>query len=396
MTVDIGIDWSRKKHDVVITDAKGKRVSAGTMPHSREGFAQLGVSHQECRVGLETAYTLRIDYLWQVGYEQVYVIQPNIVNKSRGRYRQSGAYDDQRDAYVISDLLRTDGHRFLPWHPGSVRLQQLRSTVSFGQFLTKQSVSQANRLDAVLSRYYPAARAVFSWPSPIACHFLLAYPTPQTSRTLSYDAFCGFAKQHGHRQPATWFNAYERLQANYPQAAPAIITAYQTQATPLAQMLLQTLTQKSATLAQLQTRFEQHENASLFASLPGAGQLLAPALLVKFGEDLVRFPTAATVQMLAGTAPITQRSGKVNHVAFRRTCDKDFRSFAQQFAWTSLAQSPWAKAYFQAAAQRRHSFNPALRCLANRWLAIIWKMWHDHKPYDEAFHLQQRLARRRA
>ena len=33
--------------------------------------------------------------------------------------------------------------------------------------------------------------------------------------------------------------------------------------------------------------------------------------------------------------------------------------------------------------------------LANRWLAIIWKMWQDGKAYDESYHIQQRAQRRR-
>ena len=125
MQVYIGIDWSSKKHDVVITDKTGKQISADVIEHSQEGFAKveqmrkrLGVSQNECVVGLETAHTLLIDFLWENGYEQLRVIHPNIVNKSRERYRQSGAYDDQSDAFVISDLLRTDGHRFTPWQPG--------------------------------------------------------------------------------------------------------------------------------------------------------------------------------------------------------------------------------------------------------------------------------------
>ena len=403
MQVYVGIDWSSKKHDIVITDEKGKRLSAGVMAHSQTGFAKLdqmrerlGVTQDECVIGLETAHTILIDYLWQMGYADLRVIHPNIVNKSRERYCQSGAYDDQSDAFVISDLLRTDGHRFVPWQPGSPLLQEMRTTVSFAHFLTKQSTMQANRLEAVLRRYYPAARQLFSWPSQIACHFLLAYPTLEAARSLSYEPFCAFLKAHGHTQSGAWFKRYDLLQADYPQAAPAMVAAGQAEALPLAQMLLTTLKSKQQTLTQLQTLFQQHEDAPLFASLPRAGQLLAPALLVKFGEARARFPTAASVQMLAGTAPITKRSGKAKRILFRRACDKSFRYFVQQFALNSLKNSDWARAYFQAATQRGMASNHAFRCLGNRWLSIIWKMWVDRTPYDEAYHLQQRLTRRRA
>lgn len=369
------------------------------MEHNEKGFAKLeqmrkrlGVMQAECVIGLETAHTILIDNLWQSGYEHLRVIHPNIVNKSRERYRQSGAYDDQSDAFVISDLLRTDGHRFVPWHPGSPLLQEMRRSVSFAQFLTKQSTMKANRLEAILLRYYPAARSLFSWPSPIACHFLLAHPTLEAGCALTYTAFCDFLKAHGHTQSQTWLKIYEALQADYPQAAPAVVAASQAEALPLAQMLLSTLTAKKQALAHLNTLFAQHEDASIFASLPGAGELLAPALLVKFGEDRARFPTAASVQMLAGTAPITKRSGKRKRVLFRRACDKSFRYFTQQFARTSLGNSEWALAYYQDALHRGLDSHHALRCLANRWLSIIWKMWIDHTPYDETYHLQQRLS----
>ena len=245
MTVYIGIDWSRKKHDIVITDESGKRISSGVLEQSQAGYAkleqmceQLQVSRTECRVGLETAHTLLIDYLWQQGYEQVFVIHPNIVNRSRERYRQSGAYNDQSDAYVISDLLRTDGHRFTAWQPGSELLQTLRRETSLAHFLTRQSTRQANRLEAILLRYYPVARQLFSWPSPIVCHFVMTYPTPQASQALSYDEFCQFLKSHRHTQSRTWVTLYDRLHASQPKASAAVVAACQEEAKALAQMLL--------------------------------------------------------------------------------------------------------------------------------------------------------------
>jgi hypothetical protein len=38
-----------------------------------------------------------------------------------------------------------------------------------------------------------------------------------------------------------------------------------------------------------------------------------------------------------------------------------------------------------------HSESHAYRCLANRWLAVAWKLWQSHTPYDDDFHLRQRL-----
>lgn len=85
MKVYIGIDWSSKKHDIVITDEGGKCISAGVMEHSQKGFTKLEqmrrrleIKRSECVIGLETAHTLVIDHLWQSGYEELRVIHPNI------------------------------------------------------------------------------------------------------------------------------------------------------------------------------------------------------------------------------------------------------------------------------------------------------------------------------
>ncbi|MBV7339116.1 transposase [Chloroflexi bacterium TSY] len=71
-------------------------------------------------------------------------------------------------------------------------------------------------------------------------------------------------------------------------------------------------------------------------------------MLVKFGEDRRRFPHSSMVQTLAGTAPVTNQSGKVHLVHFRRSCDKEFRYFSQQLARSSRQQSRWLRLTLQA------------------------------------------------
>ncbi|MBV7335327.1 hypothetical protein KFU94_45220 [Chloroflexi bacterium TSY] len=92
---------------------------------------------------------------------------------------------------------------------------------------------------------------------------------------------------------------------------------------------------------------------------------------------------------------VTNQSGKVHLVHFRRSCDKEFRYFSQQLARSSRQQSRWASAYFTQARQKGHSVSRSHRALANRWLAILWKMWQDRTTYDESFHIRQRTIRRR-
>jgi transposase len=171
------------------------------------------------------------------------------------------------------------------------------------------------------------------------------------------------------------------------------VAAYQDEAQLLARQLRELICTKRQVVKELADLFKQHPDQAIFASLPGAGDFLAPALLAKFGDDRERFPTAASVQALAGTCPVTDASGKSRRVAFRRACDREFRQIAQQWARCSLRQSVFAVAYWQQVRPRCAGEHDAYRRLANRWLAVLGKLWQSGEPYDEAYHLRQRRLR---
>lgn len=402
MQVYIGIDWSEKKHDVVFQDQTGRHLLRLTIPHSLEGFLkldqarqQLGIKPQEVVVGMETAHNLLIDFLWERGYVHLYVLPPSQVKSNRGRQRQSRAWDDPQDAALIAEIVRTDRHRLYPWQPGSLLLQQMRAKLRLVTFLTKEVVQYANRLRSMLLRYYPAAVKVFSsLDTQIALAFIQAYPNPQAAQLLSYPDFCEFARQHGYPQPSKLPACFARLQKAQPPAAAATQAAYQQEAVLLAGLLSQLQKAKGRELRQLRKLYEQHPDRHIFDSLPQAGVLIESGLLVKLGEDRQRFPNASLVQALAGTCPVTQKSGRSRRVIFRRACDRQFRYIAQEWARLTVNVSPWATDYYQQIRPHCRSDNHAYRCLANRWLSILWKLWHDHLSYDETYHLKRRAQRR--
>jgi transposase len=163
----------------------------------------------------------------------------------------------------------------------------------------------------------------------------------------------------------------------------------------LAGLLLALDDAKKTALRELGVLFRQHPDHAIFDSLPGAGDLLAPALLAKFGDDRRRFPSAASVQSLAGTCPVTKSSGKWRTVRFRHACDREFRQISVQWARCSLRRSVWANAYYERVRAHSRSQSHAFRCLANRWLAFAWKLWQSGEPCDEAYHLRRRATRSR-
>lgn len=403
MQVYLGIDWSEKKHDVVFMNETGASVAQLTIEHTPEGFHKLDWTRQKldlqpdkCLVGLETSYNLLIDFLWDRGYNQVFVVPPNVVKGNRSRYRQSGARSDPSDAHLVADILRTDQGRLQPWHPDSLLTRQIRARVSLINHLTHNITRLSNRLRAVLIRFYPAALNVFSeLTRPITLHFLKEHPTPQNAAALTFDQFQAFACQHRYPRPSNLHRSFARLNAPQPQASPDTVLVYQSEVLLVADLLLAIVQTKKKALKELGLLFKHHPDHEIFSSLPGAGPLLAPSLLGKFGDDRKRFPTPASLQALAGSCPVTDASGKRKVVRFRYACDREFRTIVQQWARCSLKKSVWANGYYERVRPHCSSESHAYRCLGNRWLAVAWALWQKREPYDEAYHLRQSMSRRR-
>jgi transposase len=224
----------------------------------------------------------------------------------------------------------------------------------------------------------------------IRLRFICAYPTPQATRELTFPEFTAFAAQHSYKRRAKLRAYYAELQGLHPEPAVETVLIYQEEAVQLASSLLTLIKTKKTATRELGHLFAQHPDAFIFDSLPGTGELLAPGLLAKFGDDRRRFPEPASVQALAGTCPVTNSSGKRKVIHFRRACDRGFRDIAQKWAIASLSQSLWASTYWRNVRPHCSSGSHAYRCLANRWLAVAWKIWQTKKPYDEAYHMQQR------
>ena len=178
-------------------------------------------------------------------------------------------------------MLRQDRTRFPVWYPDSLLTRQMRSHVSLIMHLTRHITALSNRLWAVLCRYYPAALTVFSaLTAQIELAFILAYPTPQAAAQLTWTEFQEFAVQrrHPHQKLSA---AFARLQQPQPEADADTVATFQAEAVHLAQLLLPVVQAKQAQLHELTRLFRQHPDAALFGSLPGAGEFLAPGLLVK-------------------------------------------------------------------------------------------------------------------
>jgi len=137
--------------------------------------------------------------------------------------------------------------------------------------------------------------------------------------------------------------------------------------------------------------FGKHPDHDVFGSLPGAGAKLAPRLLAELGDDRDRFDSHEALQCHAGTAPVSYQSGQVNRVRFRRACNTVLRHTVHLWANLSRAKCPWAEAYYKKKRKEGQTHACALRCLGQRWLKILWKMWKTKRRYDPELHQRNQL-----
>jgi transposase len=142
---------------------------------------------------------------------------------------------------------------------------------------------------------------------------------------------------------------------------------------------------------QIEKLFAQHPDHELFGSLPGAAPKIAPRLLGELGEDRHRFESPQALQCYGGTAPVSYQSGPVHQVRLRTQCNLVLRSTIHLWADRSRHACPWADTYYQSLRKRGKTHACALRCLGQRWLKILWKMWQTRTRYDAELHQKHQI-----
>jgi hypothetical protein len=77
-------------------------------------------------------------------------------------------------------------------------------------------------------------------------------------------------------------------------------------------------------------------------------------------------------------------------VACRLACNRRLAAAVQQWAFCSLRESGWARAFYDAQRGRGKTHHTALRTLGNRWLEVLCHRLRKSVCYDEAVHVANR------
>ena len=389
----VGIDWASQAHAVCVLDDAGRLHWQGAVPHTAEGLTELLGRLRRFRargalqVALERPSGLLVDTLVEAELAVV-PIHPNALKASRPRYSAAGGKSDPGDAFILADLLRTDGHRFRPRRPPSDDTRALRALVRGRDDLVAHRLALANQLRALLERFWPGAAAIFAdVASPIALAFLTRYPTPHSAARLGEKRLAQFLGQHaycGRRPVAELLARLRTAPASHvgeaeAEASSEVVRALVAVLTPLG-------THLQLLSAAIPAALPQHPDGPLVQSLPRSGAVNAAQILAELGDDRARFPSAEHLAAEGGLAPVTHASGKHHAVVFRWACNKRLRRALTTFADNSRHASQWAARVYQRARARGCRHPHAIRILARAWARILWRCWQDRALYDVARH----------
>lgn len=393
----VGLDWASREHAVCVVDGQGVVVDRLTVEHTDAGMAELARRLQalaakgEVRVAIERPTGLIVDTLVERGLTVV-PIHPNAVKATRPRYSAAQGKTDAGDAYLLADLLRTDGHRFRVLTPMSDETKALRGLVRLRDDLVGQRVALANQLRSLLEQFWPGAAAVFAdVDSPIALDFLDRYPTPASAAALGEKRMAAFMARHAYCGRRSAAELLARLRAAPAGATGEIETEAKGECVRALVAVLRPLVAQVQTLsAAVEHAVEAHSDGKVVTSLFRSGRVCAAQILAELGDDRVRFASAEHLAAEAGVAPITRESGKHRAVSFRWACNKRLRAALTCLADSSRKTSPWAAALYQRARDRGCDHPHACRILARAWCRVLWSCWQKRLPYDPTKHAAAR------
>ena len=158
----VGIDLGQWLHIASVLDANGEFLGERGFAHSHKGLSetvdwllQLASQHSErIAVAIEKPHGAVVEILLDSSIA-VFSINPKQVDRFRDRHSMSGAKDDRRDAFVLADALRTDGHRFQRLQLPPPEIIAMRGLLSTRDQLVKNHVALSSQIRDLVARCWP-------------------------------------------------------------------------------------------------------------------------------------------------------------------------------------------------------------------------------------------------
>lgn len=327
-----------------------------------------------------------------VQYERIiqYPLNPASTDNFRKAFAPSMAKDDGTDALSMLDMLIKHQDNLRPLKPETSEIRLLKSLVNDRRQAVDIGTMLNNILIDQMKRHFPQALNIFDdITSSMACAFLKKWPTLQQAQSARPETLRKFFYLNHSRSEKLVekrigiIKNSQALTHDY-----AILEASKIHILTLIDQI--NANRRSVEVYTKKTKeiFSNHQDAFIFNSLPGAGEVMAPRLLAAFGSLRENFPEAADMQKFSGIAPVMKRSGKKEYISRRWRRPKFIHQTFVEFAQWSAIHCKWAKAYAKSRKDEGMAYWSVMRTLAYKWIRIIHTLWTKRCSYDELVHVK--------
>lgn len=393
----IGIDWADQEHAVAVLEPGTDRSAGGVLPHSPTAIAewvgrlQQRFGNRPIAVALEQQRGPLMALLLQFPTLVLFPLNPRQLAAYRTALFPGGGKSDPEDAELLARFVREHHPRLRAWRPDDATTRQLARLCELRRHAVDDRTRLVQQLTDTLKQYFPLALEVAgALTGAKALELLHRWPTLRQLQRANPESLRRFFREHGVRDAARLEELIRTIRKAAPLTAdPAIIEPCAMWVDVLIAQIRRLNQGVAEFEREIERLFRAHPDAPLFESLPGAGEALAPRLLVALGTQRERYQSAADVQSYSGIAPVTRRSGKSLHVQRRRACPKFLRQTFHEFANHAAKFSRWSRAYYRCQRARGKKHQAAIRALAYKWIRILYQVWKTRTPYNEDRYIQQ-------
>jgi transposase len=394
----IGLDWADRKHDLWICPAgqgKAEHLRLEQKPAAlHEWVAKLRerFSSQRVAIAVETSRGPVLSALLAYDFIVLFPVNPKCLKDYRAAFCVSGAKDDRTDAILLEEMVRLHRDKLNPLEPDTELTRKLAGLVENRRHLVDERTRLVNQLHSTLKTYFPLALDLLEGQmnTLLAARFLLRWPTLAAAQAAQPAALRAFFYKHHSRDAKRIEERIQAVAAAKPLTTDAAIIEPASALVSARAGMLQPLHQAIQSLdTAIANAMDQHPDAPIFRSLPGAGPALAPRLLVAFGTNRQRFASAAEVAQFYGIAPVIKQSGNSKTVHVRYRCPKFGRQSFHENAACALKREPWARSFYEGHKKKHNDkHHPACRALAFKLIRVYFACWRDRKTYQSNRYLQ--------
>ena len=388
----IGLDWADQKHDLWIQPEGSQKREHRVLEHAPEALhtwvakARERFQNGPIAIAVETSRGPIISALMGYDFIVLYPVNPKALKDYRGVFAVSGAKDDRTDAQLLEELVRLHRDRLRAFKPDDELTRKLGGFNENRRRVVDQRTGLVNQLHATLKTYYPLAQELIGGEmnTLMAVELLARWPDLASLQAARPQTIREFFYKHNSRSQKRMEARLQAIKNARPLTTdPALIEPATALVLALVAMLKAIHKAVAGFDQAIQKIMDQHPDAPIFQSLPGAGPVLAPRLLVAFGTQRDRFESAKDVAQFYGIAPVVVESGNSRTVHIRHRCPKFGRQTFHENAGCALKTERWARGYYEHQRKKHEDkHHQACRALAYKLIRIYFACWKNRTQYD--------------